>query len=97
MDEYNISDEQLASFMENEVMGFSNDDFRNALDLDDIEVLAVADKAMETFPSADVVHFPEWIDGLGGRVACRCSPMAADFCCSMMEEDDNEIPEEDED
>ncbi len=87
MDGYNISDEQLASFIDNGLDCCDNGSLGDALSLDDVEVLAVAERALNTFPKAEVVEIPDWMHHGGGRVACCFSAMP-DAAMDVQEDSD---------
>lgn len=71
----NISDEELAAYMDGMLSEKASAAVESFMDLDDFEVLNVSRKAVETIDSGSVVQLPSWRD-----VAVACAPPScADF------------------
>lgn len=62
MKNYDISDEQLASLMEDGMWNMQYDSAPDALCLDDVEVMSVAGRAMQMFSQENVADMPHWLN-----------------------------------
>lgn len=61
MKQYNkISDEELAAYLEGMLSVEDTSRIDAAMDIDTLEVLSVAGKALDEFPSDNVVSLPSW-------------------------------------
>lgn len=98
MKQYNkISDEELAAYLEGMLSLEDTSRIDAAMDIDTLEVLSVAGKALDEFPSDNVVSLPSWNNVAATSVHHIYTPMAmAGFLGdSNSDETFEEDPEED--
>ena len=105
MKNYDISDEQLASLMEDGMWDMQYDSAPDALCLDDVEVMSVAGRAMQMFPQENVADMPHWLNqravgsipALGMAMSKCCFDLDNADCCFDMDMECGIIPDEDDD
>lgn len=77
MKQYNkISDEELAAYLEGMLSVEDTSRIDAAMDIDTLEVLSVAGKALDEFPSDNVVSLPSWNNVAATSVHPIYRPMA---------------------
>lgn len=77
MKQYNkISDEELAAYLEGMLSCEDTARIDAAMDIDMLEVLSVAGKALDEFPSDNVVSLPSWNNVAATSVRPMYTPMA---------------------
>ena len=77
MKQYNkISDEELAAYLEGMLSVEDTSRIDAAMDIDTLEVLSVAGKALDEFPSDNVVSLPSWNNVAATSVHPIYTPMA---------------------
>lgn len=77
MKQYNkISDEELAAYLEGMLSCEDTARIDSAMDIDTLEVLGVAGKALDEFTSDNVVSLPSWNNVATASVRPKYSPMA---------------------
>lgn len=77
MKQYNkISDEELAAYLEGMLSGEDTARIDAAMDIDTLEVLSVAGKALNEFSCDNVVPLPSWNNVSAASVRPMYTPMA---------------------
>ena len=71
-----ISDEELAAYLEGMLSSEDTAGIDAAMDIDTLEVLSVAGKALDKFPSDNVVSLPSWNNISAVSVRPIYTPMA---------------------
>ena len=71
-----ISDEELAAYLEGMLSDKESAMVDAAMDIDTLEVLNVAGKALDEFPSDNVVSLPSWNNVAATSVRPMYTPMA---------------------
>ena len=72
MEKFNkISDEELAAYLEGMLSEKESAKVDTAMDIDTLEVLSVSRKAMDEFPSDNIITLPSW----GNVVATSVHPI----------------------
>ena len=71
-----ISDEELAAYLEGMLSVEDTSRIDAAMDIDTLEVLSVAGKALDEFPSDNVVSLPSWNNVAATSVHPIYRPMA---------------------
>lgn len=77
MKQYNrISDEELAAYLEGMLSGKDAARVESAMDIETLEVLSVAKKGLDKFPSAKVIQLPSWNNMPINSASPTYSPLA---------------------
>lgn len=96
MKQYNkISDEELAAYFEGMLSSEDTAGIDAAMDIDTLEVLSVAGKALNELPSDNVVSLPSWNNVSVASVRPMYTPMAGFLGDNNSDETFEEDSEED--
>lgn len=71
-----ISDEELAAFLEGMLPGDNSQRVDSFMDVDTLEVMSVARKALDQFPSEKVIQLPTWDNNSPVTLPTIYSPLA---------------------
>ncbi|MDC2216147.1 hypothetical protein [Bacteroides thetaiotaomicron] len=93
-----ISDEELAAYLEGMLSDENSARFDAAMDIDTLEVLNVSRKAMEEFPSDNVITLPSWDNVAAASIRPMYEPLAmAGFLGESNREESTEKATDDDD
>ena len=77
MEQFNkISDEELAAYLEGMLSEKESARVDAAMDVDTLEVLSVSRKAIDEFPSENVISLPSWGNGSAASIRPMYGPLA---------------------
>lgn len=88
----NISDEDLAVYLDGMLENSEMANIDKMMDIDTLEVLSVSQKAMEEFPSENIIHLPSWDNVAAASIQPIYTPLAmAGFLgeCNADDEEDS--------
>lgn len=71
-----ISDEELAAYLEGMLSDKESAMIDAAMDIDTFEILNVSRKALDEFPTDNVISLPSWDNVAAASIRPMCEPLA---------------------